>query len=273
MQLRLCCLLLCLCEALSPTVHAADLRTTAIAGVGLTTPPYDASAKFRAVHIDTLDPHLQYVFEAARTEWLKVLAAHDTTDGRGFFLQRDCCTLLTLRSFSSFTEYDALRAFRGDVAARIGPEGEEAGQRYDKGDVAITFPHNSEVWSRNESLDFHAPGPALNEYTAGFMQMVLEQVRSDDYEAAWKEMRAALTIAKYPLSRIGFFSMLGSGKQIGLWLAPDRATFFGAGSPEDAVVKALGKAKGQALLKRLKEASSHVEISGLVPRRDLKSPE
>ncbi|MDR3385629.1 MAG: hypothetical protein P4L92_01145 [Rudaea sp.] len=273
MQLRSCCLLLCLSPTLFPTAYAADTSAIAEAGVKLTTSPYDASAKFRAVHIDTLDPHLQHVFEAARIEWLKVLATHNTTDGRGFFFQRDRSTLLTLRSFNSFTEYDALRAFRASVGTRIGPEGEKAGQQYDQGDVAITFPHNSEVWSRNEAFDYHAPGPALNEYTAGFMQMVLEHVRSDDYEAAWKEMRAALTTVKYPISRIGFFSMLGSGKQISVWLAPDRATFLGAGSPEEAVAKVLGKAKAHALLNRLKEAGSHVEISELVPRPELKSPE
>ena len=110
---------------------------------------------------------------------VNVLAAHHTTDGCGFFLQRDGSTLLTLRSFNSFTEYDALRTFRADVGTRIGPEGEKAGQQYDQGDVAITYPHNSEVWSRNEAFDYHAPGPVLNEYTAAFMQMVLEQISSD----------------------------------------------------------------------------------------------
>jgi hypothetical protein len=271
MKLRSCCLLLLLSPGL--TLYAAGTDIIASASAKLTTSPYDALAKFRAVHIDTFDPHLQHVFEDARVQWLKVLAAHHTTDGRGFFLQRDGSTLLTLRSFNSFTEYDALRAFRADVGTRMGPEGEKAGQQYDQGDAAITYPHNSEVWSRNEAFDYQAPGPALNEYTAGFTQMVLAQVRSDDYEAAWKEIRAALTTAKYPLSRIGFFSTLGSGKQISLWLAPDRATFSSAGSPEEAVAKVLGKVKASALFNRLRSASSHAEVSELIPRPELKSPE
>ena len=63
-----------------------------------------------------------------------------TTDGRGFFLQRGGNTFLTLRSFNSFSEYDALRAFRASVAERIGPDGERAGQLYDRGDVALPVP-------------------------------------------------------------------------------------------------------------------------------------
>lgn len=213
--------------------------------VAVTTPPYDAAAKYRAVHIDLLDPHLQNVFERARIEWLKVLAVHHTTDGRGFFLQRDGTTLLTLRSFDSFTEYDVLRALRADVENRIGPEGKEAVLKYDHGDVAIISPHNSEVWSRNADLDYLAPGNNLNEYTSGFMRMEVEQVRSDDYEAAWKEIHTALATAKYPRSRIVFFSMLGSGRQISLWLAPDRAAFRSAGTPAAAVAAVLGKGKAK----------------------------
>ena len=37
----------------------------------LTTAPQDASARFRAVHVDTLDPKLKHVFEDARRGWLK----------------------------------------------------------------------------------------------------------------------------------------------------------------------------------------------------------
>jgi hypothetical protein len=266
-------MLLILGAALSWTANAVDASATPTANTALATPAFDPSAKYRAVHIDTLDPHLQHVFEDARLQWLKVLAAHHTSDGRGFFLQRDGSTLITLHSFNSFTEYDALRAFRATVGERIGPEGEKAGQQYDLGDVAITSPHNSEVWLRNEDFDYRAPGQTLNEYTAGYMRMVVEQVRSDDYDSAWKEISAALAIAKYPISRIGFMSMLGSGRQIGLWLASDRTAFRNAGSPEDAVAKVLGQAKSDALFIRLKEASSDVEVSELVPRPELKSPE
>jgi hypothetical protein len=267
MRLHSSGLLLLLSLTLSSTEPAAE------PGAILTTPAYDATARFRAVHIDTLDPHLQQVFEGARVHWLTTLAAHHTTDGRGFFLQRDASTLLTLRSFNSFAEYDALRSFRADVGKRLGAEGDDAGKQYDSGDVAITSPHNSEVWSRNETFDYRPPGPKLNEYTAGFMQMVVEQVRSDDYEAAWKEISSALAVARYPLGRIAFFSMLGSGKQISLWLATTRAVFEHAGSPEDAVTKVLGKKQATTLFNRLRAASSNVEISELVPRPELKSPE
>jgi hypothetical protein len=240
--------------------------------VALTTPAHDASAKFRAVHIDTLDPKLQNVFEDARRGWLKVLALHHTTDGRGFFLQRSGNTFLTLRSFNSFAEYDALRAFRSSVAERIGPEGEKEGQLYDRGDVALLSPHNSEVWSRLEDFDFRGQGPQLSEYTARYMQMVVEQVSSDAYEEAWKEIHAALTLAKYPLGRTTFFSSLGSGKHITLWLASSKDAFRSAGPPELAAAKAIGATKAAALFARLRAACSDVRVDDVVARPELASP-
>jgi len=148
---------------------------------GLATEPYDPSARFRAVHIDTLDPLLQPIFERARIEWLKVLAAHHITDGRGFFLELDRHTLITLRSFDSFTEYDALRDFRARVDERIG-DGGKARQQYDSADVALRTPHNSEVWSRESDLDLRGADSNLNEYTGGYMQMIVEHVDSDEYD-------------------------------------------------------------------------------------------
>jgi hypothetical protein len=241
--------------------------------VALTTPPYDASARFRAVHIDTLDARLEGVFEEARRGWLAVLAAHHTTDGRGFFLERAGNTFLTLRSFNSFCEYDALRAFRASVAERIGPNGQKAGEDYDRGDVALLAPHNSEVWSRLEGDDYQAQGPRLTEYTAGYLQMVVEQVNSDEYEEAWKQVRAALAQAHYPIGRVTFFSSLGSGKHISFWLASSREAFQKAGSPERAVASSLGADKATTLLEKLTAACSEHRVEEVIPRRDLSSPE
>ncbi len=239
----------------------------------LTTAPYDATARFRAVHVDTLDPKLQHVFEEARAGWLKVLALHHTSDGRGFFLQKAGNTFLTLRSFNSFCEYDALRSFRAAVGERLGPEGENAGKQYDRGDVALLSPHNSEVWSRLDGLDYPGQGPRVDEYTAGYMRMVTEQVTSDDYESAWKDIRSALSQARYPLGRVTFFSSLGSGKHISLWLARSRAAFDGAGTPEQAVARVLGAAKAAALFAKLKAACSDVQVAEVVSRPELASPE
>jgi hypothetical protein len=241
--------------------------------VTLTTPAYDASARFRAVHIDTLDPRLEGLFEEARRGWLKVLTAHHTSDGRGFFLQRAGSTFLTLRSFGSFSEYDALRAFRASVAERIGPEGEKAGQQYDRGDVALLAPHNSEVWTRLEDLDYRPPGPELNEYGSGYMQMVVEQVNSEQYEEAWKALKAALTAAKYPIGRKGFFSSLGSGKHVTFWLATSREAFLRAGTPEQAAARSLGAEKAAALFGALRAACSEVSVEEVLPRPELASPE
>jgi len=240
--------------------------------VALSTAPTDASARFRAVHVDTLDPKLQALFEDARRDWLKVLSLHHTTDGRGYFFQRAGNTFLTLRSFNSFAEYDALRAFRAAVGERIGPDGERAGKQYDGGDVALVPPHNSEVWSRVDGLDYPGQQPTLNEYTAGFLQMVTEQVTSDDYQAAWKEIHAALAAVHYPIGRVTFFSTLGSGRHISLWLAPNRSAFIGAGSPEHAVAESRGAATAATLFARLRASSSDVQVAEVVPRTDFASP-
>jgi hypothetical protein len=240
--------------------------------VALTTPAYDAAAHFRAVHIDTLDPKLQGVFEEARRGWLQVLVGRHTTDGRGFFLQRGGNTFLTLRSFNSFSEYDALRAFRSSVAERIGPDGERAGQLYDRGDVALLSPHNSEVWTRLEELDYRPPGAELSEYTAGYMQLVVEQVSSEQYEAVWKQLRAALTDAHYPVGRRAFFSSLGSGKHVSFWLATNREAFLRAGPPEQAVARSLGPEKAAALFAALRAACSEVSVQEVLPRPELASP-
>ena len=54
----LLCLVLCLPSALGAPGGSTPC-------VALTTPAYDATARFRAVHIDTLDPRLEGVFEEA----------------------------------------------------------------------------------------------------------------------------------------------------------------------------------------------------------------
>jgi len=261
----LLCLVLCLPSALGAPGGSTPC-------VALTTPAYDATARFRAVHIDTLDPRLEGVFEEARRGWLKVLGEHHTSDGRGFFLQRAGNTFLTLRSFSSFSEYDALRVFRAAVAERLGPEGEKAGQLYDRGDVALLAPHNSEVWTRLEDLDYRAPGAELSEYSAGYLQMVVEQVSSEKYEEAWKQLRAALTEARYPVGRRAFFSSLGSGKHVSFWLAVSREAFLRAGTPEQAAARSLGPEKAARLFAALKDACSEVRVEEVLPRPELASP-
>jgi hypothetical protein len=257
-----------LCLAGLPSLAAAaDPPAPALA-----TPAYDPQARYRAVHVDTLDPHLRPVFEQARVEWLKVLAAHRTTDGRGAQFLAGGHTIVTLRSFASFTEYDALRAFRAGVNGRLGPGGAAASERYDQGDVALRQPHNSEVWARDEELDYRGSG-ALSEYTAGYMQMTTEHAQSPELRKAWKEIAAALATARYPLGRVGFVSSPGTGQTITLWLAADRAAFEAAGTPFAAVSRVLGPEKAQELFARHKSGSTVLVIQDFVPRPDLRSPE
>jgi len=141
------------------------------------------------------------------------------------------------------------------------------------GTRALLSPHNSEVWSRLEAFDFRGGGPRLTEYTAGCLRMVTEQVTSDDYEAAWKDIRSALSPARFPLGRVTLFISLGSGRHISLWLASSRSAFDSAGPPEQAVARVLGATKAAELFARLRAASGDVQVAELIARPELASPE
>ena len=75
------------------------------------------------------------------------------------------------------------------------------------------------------------------------------------------------------MSRIEFFSSLGSGNQISLWLGASRKAFDDAGTPLAAVEKVLGRDKALALFERYKNAASGVTVHQLLPRPELCSPD
>lgn len=236
------------------------------------TAAYDATAAYRAVHIDTLDALFWPRFEAARVSWVALLKSRDTTDGRGAYYVVDGHSLVSLRSIASYAEYPALQKFRAGVAARLGPTGQDDEARYDAGDVALRTPHASEMWQRDRSFDYLGAAPILDEYSAGYARVVYESVTSSDFERAWADIDQALAKAHYPLTRIGFASVLGSGREISFWLASSRAQFDAAGTPYAAVVSVLGEARTIELFTRVRRSSTDQVVQEWVTRRDLWSP-
>ena len=238
----------------------------------LTTPQYDASATYRAVHIDTLDANFWPRFVETRRLWVQLQRARGTNDGRGAYYEVDHHTLISMRSFASFDEYHSLQAFRARVAERMGPTGRADEAAYDAGDVALRTPHASEVWQRDPSFDFHGVSPSLTEYSFGYAHVTYESVISADFDAAWSEIDQALKAANYPLTRIAFYSVLGTGKEISFWLASTREEFDAAGTPYEAVVRVIGEQKAIALFFRVKKSSIDQTVQEWVARKNLWSP-
>ena len=231
-----------------------------------------AAWKYRAVHVDTVDPAKLSQFEGARREWLETLKAKHLTDGRGYFLQVDGSSFLTLCPFASFAELDRRGATGSKVTEFVG---RDAQARYDaRSDDALLPPHRNEIWSREAELDFTPEHAPLDELSAGAGRMVLEELRpapsaGEAYQRAWEVIRQVLTAAKYPLTRRTFSSTYGSGKLISLWLAKNHEELTAAAPVEAVVLQGLGKAKADEVFRNLKRALVDVKTSDLRVRPDL----
>jgi len=236
----------------------------------------DKIPRYRAAHMDTVDPAKVREFEDARHEWLRALSAKHITDGRGYFLQVGDSSFLTIRPFSSFAELDGRAAKASEVAQAVGREAQE---RYDtRSDNALVPPHRSEIWTHEEELDYAPDNNALSELTAGAGRMVVEELRpspsaGETYEQAWGEIRQVLKTARYPLTRRFFFSTYGSGKLVSFWLARSRSDLTTAPPAEEVVERTLGKNRANALFQKLKSAVAEAKIDQVQARPDLSSPE
>ena len=216
-----------------------------------------AEAPRRRVHIDHLDPAKVGQFEQARKDWVAWIAAHHVADPwGGTMLQVGGSTFLTVRSFTTWAELDA------KPTGTLDPKAQKLYN--DRSDAALVPPHHSEIWVREPELDHAAIEPA------GFGTITYEDIKLDDsYEKAWAEIEKELVAAKYPVTRVAFFSQYGSGKLISLWLAPTKAAFAAAPTIDQVLVKRLGKAKADALLARWRGAVVARDEKELVVRADL----
>jgi hypothetical protein len=210
----------------------------------------------RKVHVDHLDPAKVGQYEHARFTWVKWLAEHHAADPwGGTFLQVGGSTFLTVRAFTNWAELDSA------PTAKLDPKVQAAYN--DESDAALVPPHHDEVWIREPELDLGAGD------VVGYGRIDFDDVKLDDDGKAWSDVRAELVAAKYPLARIGFFSRVGSGKQISLWLAPTKAAFAKAPSIDAVLEQRLGKDRASALLVRWRGQTLHHEQQELIVRADL----
>jgi hypothetical protein len=235
-------------------------------------PAQAASPARYTAHFDTLAPGRFEAFAEARLRYVEALRAAGASDGRGRFFAVDGDSFLTLRPFARFAELDQRR---GHDLARLPPAAQEA---YDRGsDVHLAFPHHSEIWRRDDDLGYRPSRGALEESDAAVIRMEIEEVRADStseaaYDEIWQTTRSALQAADYPLTKIAFPTVFGSGRVISFWLAPSRAALEAA-SPIDAVLVArLGGSAADALVKRREAIVLRREVHQLQPRPDLASP-
>lgn len=235
-------------------------------------PPAAPSLDLRAVHIDTIAPDKVHAFEAARRDWLTVLQARGATDERGYFIQADN-VFFTLHRASSYAQLDDLRAKRR-AALSVVPK--EALAIYDaKSDACLVPPHSSEIWAHDAEDDYAAPGVGTDERSAGAVRVDIEELdptpKSQGYDDAWKDIKRALTNAKYPVSRVAFSSVYGSGKVVSLWFVAKGGDLDAAPTIDAAVRASLG-AGGDAVLSKWRSAVVDRRSMRGARRPDLDSP-
>jgi hypothetical protein len=237
------------------------------------TVPASKPPALRTVHFDHLDPDRRPQFEDARHAWLRALTAAKMSDERGIFIQVAPSTFLTLHPASNLSDLDELQKARRVAPSQL----KEAVQKYDRdSDGALVPPHHSELWSSADYLGYRPAQGALDERTFGAGRMLVEEVypgpRGEPYYAAWDELRPALEKARYPLTRLSFTTMYGSGKVVTLWLARSRAELEAAPSLPDAVAGVLGKERATALLEQQRSGVASTESHDIARRPDLDSP-
>jgi hypothetical protein len=236
-----------------------------------TVPAAPAAPHYRTVHIDTLAPDKAAQFEGARRAWVAELHSHGASDQRGRFFEVVGVGFLTIRPFSKFADLDARGASRKAALANVPAD---ALARYDKlSDESLAFPHASEVWEPDTDFAFGS----LDETTAGAIEMIVEDVRPDTaseaaYLAAWNETKRALVDAHYPLSRVTFRPVYGSGRLVTMWLAKSRAELEAAPRPLDVVAKLRGDDRAKELAAALDGTVLRREVHAVIPRPDLSSP-
>jgi hypothetical protein len=217
----------------------------------------DWTAAYRWVHVDNVAAERTPVFEAARHGWLKALKQGDSllADGRPLFWElrgKDRSTYCTFYPFGRFGELDARReAVR--TTQRI--VGREALDRYDSADSVLLPPHYSQIWRRDPDFDYLPPdGDTLTEKTAacGWIEFQTpDYYRGGESDSLWKQIAAALTGERYPLTCRSFGNVYGTSDLIRMWLAPDTTTLRAALPVKEVVARHLGAARAREIFRRL----------------------
>ena len=258
------------------TLFASATAATACAATAPTTTNASTSSaaepQYRAVHIDTIQPGKFAQFEGARREWVAELLRVRATDGRGLFVQVGDSRFFTLRTFSRFGDFDT----RGPAIERsLSAVPKAAAERYDQlSDTALAFPHTSEIWSLQPELSYALDGGALTERAGACGRVEVEDVQADidsekRYEDAVKEINAALSAARYPLTRLTFTTRFGAGHVYTFWLASSPADLAAAPEVQAAVATVKGAARASELAASQKASVVHAESWPIVVRHDL----
>jgi hypothetical protein len=235
--------------------------------------PTGGPARYVAVHVDHLQGGALRSFSEARRAWLDVLARHATTDGRGLFLQTGDSGFLSLRPFTSLADLDRQASLGKGALAAVDPLDL---QKYDaRSDALLAPPHRSEIWRYDEALSYGAADPTVALTAAAWGKMTVEEIdptpAGEAYDAAWKEIRAALEAESYPLVRVSYWSQYGSGDLVSFWLAKSQRQFLETPSIEAAVTLALGGDAAEALFARQKKTVLASDSIDVIPRLDLSS--
>ncbi len=209
----------------------------------------------------------------ARRLWLDVLSRHDTTDGRGLFVQTGDSGFLSIRPMRSLGDVDRQASLVDGALARIDPLDL---RKYDEAsDALLVPPHRSEIWRFDAGLSYGTDDPVASLASAAWGKMTVEEIdptpAGNAYEEAWKEIRAALVTQRYPLVRVAYWSRYGTGNLVTFWLAQSQASFLETVPAEAAVAAALGSERAEALVARIRAVVLASDSIDVIPRLDLSS--
>ncbi len=177
----------------------------------------------------------------------KLLHDHHVSDGTGLYLKVGDSTYYSIVTFGAWRDLDVAREARRRALGKLDRAAVE--QYWHDSDVALVFPHAGEIWSEQPTVSYVPTGRRL----ADAVRVVIEEVAptaEDAYEAAWKEIAAALARARYPIERRCYLSTVGTGRLLSFWLAPSAAVMKAAPTLQQALTGAVGADQAEALLAR-----------------------
>ncbi len=226
-----------------------------------------------AIHIDHLQDGALKPFAEARRRWLSVLARKGTTDGRGLFIQTGDSGFLSLRPLRTLGDLDRLHALATAALVSVDPADQRS---YDSAsDALLAPPHRNEIWRYDPDFSFGATDPTAALSAAAWGKMTVEEIdptpAGEEYLKAWREERAALAAAEYPLVRVSYWSRYGTGNLVTFWLSKSQAQFLRVKSVEVTVAATLGEDAAQALFARQRKVVLASDSVDVIPRLDLSS--
>jgi hypothetical protein len=212
-------------------------------------------------------------FVKARAIWLESLTKRGTTDGRGALIQTGDSGFLSLSPTRSIGDLDRLDGAARAALSVVDPRDRAA---YDEATAALLVPpHRSEVWRFDPSLSYAVTDPFATLSSAAWGKMTVEEIdptlAGHAYADAWQQVREALASREYPLARVSFWSVYGTGDLVSFWLARSQSAFLKAPQPEVVVADALGADRAAELFAKMRAAVVASDAVDVIPRPDLSS--